>query len=89
MTSRFTRSRPSTSVHSDDIPARPPREVLEAIAAAHQAYERLEQSGRHVRFDLNEVTGRLAMELTDASGTPLRSLSAHTVLELAAGATPH
>jgi hypothetical protein len=86
MTSRFTRSHPSTTVHSDDIPARPPREVLDAIAAAHQAYERLEKSGRHVRFDLNEATGRLAIELTDISGTLLWSLSAHAVLELAAGA---
>ena len=81
--SRFSRSRALTG----DIPACPPPEVLEAIARAHEAYERLEASGRHVRFDLNETSRRLAMELTDASGTPLRSLSARAVLELAAGAT--
>jgi hypothetical protein len=74
-------------VRSDDIPASPPPEVLEAIARAHEAYERLEAAGRHVHFDLDEVSGRLAVELTDASGTALRTLAPRTVLELAAGAS--
>jgi hypothetical protein len=86
MPSRFTRISPAARVRSDDIPASPPLEVLDAIAAAHAAYERLEQSGRHVHFDLDEVTGRLAVELTDTTGTRLRSLSARAVLEFAAGA---
>ncbi len=86
MTSRFSRFSRSTHVRSDDIPASPPPEVLDAIARAHEACERLAASGRHVRFDLNEASGRLALELTDASGTPLRPLSPRTVLELAAGA---
>jgi hypothetical protein len=86
MTSRFSRFARSGRVRSDDIPASPPPEVLDAIARAHEAYARLEASGRHVHFDLNEVSGRLAIELTDASGTPLRSLSPRAVLDLAAGA---
>jgi hypothetical protein len=85
MTSRFARSSRRVDIRSDDIPASPPPEVLDAIARAHEAYERLEASGRHVHFDLNEVSGRLAVELTDASGTPLRRLSPRDVLELAAG----
>ncbi len=88
MSSRFSRFARSSRVRSDDIPASPPQEVLDAIARAHEAYERLEASGRHVHFDLNQVSGRLAIELTDASGTALRSLSPRTVLELAAGAAP-
>jgi len=86
MPSRSPRFARSTRVRSDDIPTSPPPEVLDAIARAHETYERLEASGRHVHFDVNEVSGRLAVELTDASGTPLRRLSARTVLELAAGA---
>jgi hypothetical protein len=86
MSSRFARLSP-TRVRSDDIPASPPPEVLDAIARAHEAYERLEASGRHVHFNLNEASRRLALELSDASGTTLRSLSPRTVLELAAGAT--
>ena len=85
MPSRFSRS-PRPRALTGDIPASPPPEVLDAIGRAHEAYERLEASGRHVHFDLDEVSGRLAMELTDASGTPLHRLSARMVLELAAGA---
>ncbi len=87
MTSRSSRFPRSTDVRTDDIPASPPPEVLDAIGRAHEAYERLAASGRHVHFDLNEVSGRLALELTDAAGTPLRTLSPRAVLELAAGAT--
>jgi hypothetical protein len=86
MASRFARFSRSPRVGADDIPASPPPEVLDAIAEAYAAYERLAASGHYVRFDLNEVTRRLALELTDASGTPLRSLSPRAVLELAAGA---
>jgi hypothetical protein len=85
MTYRFSRFSSQRTL-AGDIPASPPPEVLDAIARAHEAYERLEASGRHVHFDLNEVSGRLAIELTDTSGTPLQRLSPRTVLELAAGA---
>lgn len=85
MPSRFSRFPRSAHVHSDDIPASPPPEVLEAIARAHDAYEQLQAAGQHVHFNLNEISGRLACELTDASGTPLRRLSPRAVLDLAAG----
>jgi hypothetical protein len=89
MPSRFSRFARSTEVHTDDIPASPPPEVLDAIARAHEAYERLEAEGRHVRFDLDEASGRLACELADASGTSLRRLSPRAVLDLAAGSAQH
>ncbi|MFZ1992643.1 MAG: hypothetical protein WAU75_00930 [Solirubrobacteraceae bacterium] len=88
MSFRFARSSRRTHVRPDDIPACPPPEVLDAIARAHEACERLEASGRRVHLDLNEASGVLTLELTDASGTPLRSLSPRAVLELAAGASP-
>jgi hypothetical protein len=87
MPSRFSRFARSAHVHSDDIPASPPPEVLEAIARAHEACERLQAAGQHVHFDLNEVSGRLTAELTDASGAPLHRLTPRAVLDLAAGAT--
>ncbi|HEX3690081.1 MAG TPA: hypothetical protein VHV28_10290 [Solirubrobacteraceae bacterium] len=88
MTSRFARISRSTHVRSDDIPAFPPPEVLDAIDGAHEAYERLAASGRHVHFDLNEATGRLAVELTDGFAAS-RSLSPREVLDLAAGTALH
>jgi hypothetical protein len=85
MASRFSRFSRSTDVRSGDIPASPPPEVLDAIARAHEACERLAATGRHVRFDLDEVSGQLACELTDASGAPLHRLTPRAVLDLAAG----
>ncbi|MGH2896281.1 MAG: hypothetical protein ACRDPM_23835 [Solirubrobacteraceae bacterium] len=89
MPSPFSRFSRSARVRSDDIPASPPPEVLDAIARAHETYERLAASGRHVHFDLDEATGQLALEMTDASGAPPRSLSPREVLDLAAGAARH
>jgi hypothetical protein len=86
MPSRFVRSARAKRIRSDDIPDSPPPEVLEAIAAAHAACERMEAAGRQVRFNMDETTGRLSAELTDSEGVALRSLSGHTVLDLAAGA---
>jgi hypothetical protein len=84
MSSRFARFTGSSGA----VPASPPPEVLDAIAAAHAACERLDAAGRHVRFDLDEITGRLACELTDGEGARLRSLSPGEVLDLASGTTP-
>ena len=88
MSSRFARSSRATRARSGDIPASPPPEVLDAIAAAHAACERMAAEGRHVRFDLDDATGRLVCELTDGEGELLRSLSPRAVLDLAAGARP-
>jgi hypothetical protein len=88
MSSPFARSSRAARIRSGDIPASPPPEVLDAIAAAHAACERLDASGRHVRFDLDETTGRLLCELTDGEGARVRDLSPRAVLDLAAGASP-
>jgi len=88
MSPRFARSSRAAHVRSGDIPASPPPEVLDAIAAAHAAYERLDAAGRHVHFDFDETTGRLDCELTDGDGARVRSLSPRAVLDLAAGASP-
>lgn len=87
MASRFLRSTRAARIRSDDIPAAPPPEVLDAIDAAFAACERLEAAGRQVRFTLDEATGRLSAELTDRDGLRLQRLSARAVLDLAAGAT--
>jgi hypothetical protein len=88
MASRFLRSARAARIHSDDdIPASPPPEVLDAIDAAFAACERLEATGRQVRFNLDEATGRLRAELTDRDGVQLQSLSGSAVLDLATGAT--
>ncbi len=77
----------ATRTPTGDIPASPPPEVLDAIAAAYAACERLAAAGRHVRFGVDETTGRLSAELTDSEGVALQSLSGRAVLDLAAGTT--
>ena len=87
MGSRFDRSPRARRARSTAIPASPPPEVLDAIAAADAAYEQLDASGRHVRFGLDPATGGLTCELTDGEGIALRRLSPRTVLDLASGTT--
>lgn len=65
---------------SDGIPACPPPEVLEAIAVAAQAYERLAETGRTVRFATG--SGRLSIQLIDRRGALVRALSPRQVLDL-------
>jgi hypothetical protein len=69
-----------------EIPATPPPEVLDAIGRAAAAWEQLDASGRHVQFDLDQLTGKLSAELADSDGY-LLSLAPHQVLELATGVT--
>jgi hypothetical protein len=85
MTSRIDRFSRSTRARTDDIPASPPPEVLDAIADAAAAYDRLEASGRRMHFDLDAATRRLTLELIDADGNRLRRLTGAQVLELADG----
>jgi hypothetical protein len=87
MGSRFLRSARAARIRSDDIPASPPPEVLDAIDAAFAECERLEAAGRHVHFSMDDATGRLCAELTDRDGVRLQSLSGRAVLDLATGAT--
>jgi hypothetical protein len=67
------------------VPARPPAEVLDAIGAAFEAYDRLQASGRELHFDLDSETGKLTVQLLDAEGEMLGILPAWKVLDIAAG----
>lgn len=69
----------------DITPASPPPEVHDAIAVAAQAAERLTQSGRALRFDTDGV-GRVTVQVTDASGTVLHTISGVQALAIASGA---
>jgi hypothetical protein len=46
----------------------------------------LEAAGREVEFRLDELTGRLAIELRDAAGTVLRELAPADAVAVAEGA---
>jgi hypothetical protein len=71
---------------SSALPDSPPPGVLRAIAAAGAAYDRLEASGRRLHFALAPDTGELTVVVLDLEGTPVGTVPAHRVLDLAAGA---
>jgi hypothetical protein len=79
-------NRPARRFRAAEPPAAcPPADVLEAIAAADEAYERLEASGRHLHFDIDQITGKLTVRLLDLEGRLLRVVPPATVLDVATG----
>jgi hypothetical protein len=74
------------SVSVDAIPSTPPPEVLDQMASAAQAYERLSAQGRELRFARDEASGRTTIEVRDRRGNVLTRLSPAQALDVAAGA---
>ncbi len=71
------------SVQLDTFPSSPPPEVSELMATAAQAYEKLQGSGREVRFQTDPQSGQTTIELHD--GQSSRTLSPGELIEAAAG----
>jgi uncharacterized FlaG/YvyC family protein len=72
-------------VSLDTIPAAPPPEVHDAIAVAAQAHQRLAESGRELRFDVDETTGKLSVTVHDENGNVLSTIPPSKALDVAAG----
>jgi hypothetical protein len=68
------------------VPDAPPAEVLAQIADAGAVYDELAAQGRRLHFELHPRTGALTIQLLDASGRELRTVSPRGVLDIAAGA---
>ena len=69
------------------IPDSPPPEVLDAMGAAADAYDRLKTAGRRLHFESDEITGRVTVQLLDPDGNVLTTLPPSKVLDLASGGT--
>lgn len=69
------------------IPASPPPEVLDAMGAAADAYDRLKTAGRRLHFETDAVTGRVTAQLLDPDGNVVTTLPPSKVLDLASGGT--
>ena len=69
------------------IPDSPPAEVLDAMGAAADAYDRLKTAGRQLHFDTDPVTGRLIVQLLDLDGNVVTTLPPSKVLDLDSGGT--
>lgn len=69
---------------TDPIPPSPPPQVLEAMQRADQAYERLRETGRELRFRLDPLSG-VAIELIDTASLERFVLTSHQALQVASG----
>jgi hypothetical protein len=81
---------PNTSVAGDSvivdtIPPTPPAEVLQQIAAAADAYDKLLASGVQLHFETDLTSGKLAVQVLDTHGRVIGTVPASKVLDLAAG----
>jgi hypothetical protein len=75
------------SVTVDTMPSSPPPEVLDAIASASQAYDRLAAVDRRLHFHVEQPSGRMSVQVQDTKGNVLGTLSPSQALEIAAGGT--
>lgn len=76
---------PQAAVAFDALPASPPPEVLEQMAAAAKTYDALAAQGRELRFARDTQSGRTAIEVRDRAGRLLKTLSPAQALDVAAG----
>jgi hypothetical protein len=69
------------------IPDSPPAEVLDAIGAAADAYNRLHAAGRRLHFHTDRNTRSLTVEVLDLEGELLGTVPVTTVLDVVSGGT--
>ena len=69
----------------DTFPSAPPQAVLDEMAGAARVHDALHAQGRELRFARDEASGRVAVEVRDAGGSVLRTLSLAQALDVAAG----
>ncbi len=75
------------AVTLDAIPASPPSEVQDAIGVAAQSYDRLAAGDRTLRFHIDDLTGKLQIEVHDLRGNVLFTVPPSKALEVAGGAS--
>jgi hypothetical protein len=77
--------RPEEDPSIDLIEAEPPEQVLEQMARADAINARLRAGGVQIGFALSADGGSLRIELRDAAGKLLRTLSSTEAAAIAAG----
>jgi hypothetical protein len=63
----------------------PPHEVLEQMGQAARTHDALQARGRELHFAHDEASGRMEIEVRDAGGHVLRTLTPSEALQVAAG----
>jgi flagellar protein FlaG len=68
------------------LPASPPAEVREAIAAGAARAAELRAQNRALHFRKDQLSGRVIVEVRDLSGNVIRTILPSTALNIMAGA---
>ena len=68
------------------IPAAPPEELREEMAAAAARVDQLRSQGREIRFERDFESGRVTVEVRDLNGNVIRTIPPSTMLDILAGA---
>ena len=74
------------AVTVDMLPSRPPVDVLEEIAAAHERWDELRSQQRELHFTHDDVANRVVVEVRDLDGNVLRTVPPSKALDIIAGA---
>jgi hypothetical protein len=69
----------------DTFPSSPPQGVLDEMASAARVHDALRAQGRELRFAHDGQSGRMRIEVRDAAGAVLRTISPAQALDMAAG----
>ena len=68
------------------IPASPPEQLRDEMAAAAQRVDQLRDQGRELHFERDHETGRVVVQVLDLNGNVLRTIPPSQMLDVLAGA---
>jgi hypothetical protein len=77
-------AQPVAAVTVDTLPASPPPQVLEEMAAAARVADTLREQARELHFETNG-DGRVIVQVRDLDGNVIRTIPPAKALEVAAG----
>jgi flagellar protein FlaG len=76
---------PTPAVRADVIPASPPPEVADEVAAAFLRAAQLADAGRELHFAEDPGSGRIVVEVRDLDGTVVRTIAPSEALDIMSG----
>jgi uncharacterized FlaG/YvyC family protein len=68
------------------IPATPPEELREEMAAAAERVDQMKAMGREIHFERDLESGRVVIEVRDLNGNVIRTIPPSHMLDVLAGA---
>jgi len=71
----------------ETFPSSPPEDVQAAMATASASYDKLQTSGRHISFHIDDRSGKLQIQVHDLKGNVLFDLPPDKALKAAEDGT--